>query len=279
MIVKIGRQEGIPYSLSRWTDVPAAKWEWMMDAFKQQKMVAFDPRTAIPSEWSLKPEDTLGLLFWTKDPTNLITEADLIKRYRHKIHVTLTGWEEVERGAPNLAYGTALLVDTVEAFGPANVTWRFSPVPLLHPDEIAVRFQHIAYRAGLAGLRSVYLSFLQANDLMPEMRTLEERHQLLRRLADVGAPYGIQIRLCNEDRLLVGASTYPNLDSDVCAPPKDFALPNREAPPSEGCGCVLMADPFTVNETCTMGCQYCYAADENLSPKKRNTTRSLPVIR
>ena len=56
-------------------------------------------------------------------------------------------------------------------------------------------------------------------------------------------------------------------------------LDSREKPPSEGCGCVLMADPFTINESCTFGCQYCYAADKSLAPKKRNTTKGhLPVV-
>ena len=89
----------------------------------------------------------------------------------------------------------------------------------------------------------------------------------------------MQVILCNEDSTLRRVSELPeNLSAGVCAPPEDFALPGLARPPSEGCGCVLMADPFTVNETCTMGCSYCYAADKTLAPKKRNTTRHLTVL-
>jgi DNA repair photolyase len=250
----------------------------MKECFRAKKLVAFDPRNAIPYEWSLKPDDTLGLVFWTKDPTNLIFDARWLKDYRFKVHVTVTGWHEVEKGAPSLRLGTNLLSMAASAFGPENVSWRFSPVPMV-PD-VVERFDTIAALASEHGVRSVYLSFLQTNDLMAETRNEQDRLNLLVQMAEVGAQRGVRVLLCNEDRLLMGhPDLHPNLASGLCAPPADFAQPGRDMPPSEGCGCVLMADPFTINETCTMGCQYCYAADATLAPKKRNTTRSLPIIR
>lgn len=278
-IVNTGRAEGLPYSLSRWTDVPgdASKWAWMLDAFAAGEMMAIDPRTGVPGRWSLKPDDTLGLIFWTKDPRNLIARADLIRRYRHKIHVTVTGWQEVEKNAPSLCEGKAYLRYAVDTFGPENVTWRFSPVPMVENPSVASRFEEIAVDASYAGLRSVYVSFLQENDLMPERRTPDERRMVLERMDLIAGHYGLKVLLCAEDRLL-GGEDYPNLGSGVCAPPEDFALPGREKSPSEGCGCALAVDPFTINESCSLGCTYCYASDKALAPKKRNTTRSLPVL-
>lgn len=274
--MRSGVEERIPYSLSRWTDVPAAKWDWFRARIQAGSMMAIDPRNAIPYQWSLRPEDTLGLVFWTKNPSNLILDADLIKPYRFKIHVTATGWHEVERGAPQIDESATLLREAVREFGAGNVTWRFSPVPMV-PD-VAKRFEFLVSAAANAGLRSVYVSFLQTNDLMPETRTPDERRAVLERMDLIAGHYGLRVLLCAEDRLL-GGEEYPNLGSGICAPPEDFSLPGMEKAPSEGCGCVLMADPFTVNESCTMGCEYCYAADKVYAPKKRNTTRSLPVVR
>lgn len=272
-----GRHENLPYSLSRWTDVPAAKWEWMKQSVRDQRMMAFDPRTAIPGVWSLDPTDTLGLVFWTKDPTNLIYDAPWLREYRYKVHITATGWHEVEKGAPNAKRSAYLLQKAAEHLGPQNVVWRFSPVPMT-PD-VVERFSHIMRDAAYVGVRNVYVSFLQTNDLMGESRTEEERFDILKGLADVAAQTGeAQIRLCNEDRLLAGRhGLASNLSAGVCAPPADFGVAGREAAPSEGCGCALMVDPFTINESCTMGCSYCYAADKSLSDKKRNTT--LKVLR
>lgn len=240
-------------------------------------MIGFDPRTAVPAHWSLDPQDTLGLIFWTKDPRNLVQEANLIGQYRTKIHLTVTGWEEVERGAPNLRGSLVSLGATVRAFGAQNVTWRFSPVPLV--ADVVERFERIARIAQDNGLTSTYLSFLQPNDQLPETRTEEERIQTLRAIAEVAAQYGVHVRLCNEDRLLAGTpGAYPNLASGVCAAPEDFDLGGQNPAPSEGCGCILMIDPFTFNESCGMGCQFCYAADKTLSPKKHNTTKKLKVL-
>lgn len=241
-------------------------------------MLAFDPTSGIPARWSLRPEDTLGLLFWTKDPSNLILDAKLLQSYKVKVHMTLTGWEEVEKGAPSLLEGVALLAQAVETFGPENVTWRFSPVPLV--SDVVARFQRILDTAAKVGLRQVYVSFLQENDLVPETRSKQERLELLVQLADLAQTRGVKVLLCNEDNLLLQTQeTYSNLASGVCVPPAEFELTGSQPLPSEGCGCVLTVDPFTVNESCNLGCAYCYAADKSLTPKKRNTTKkSLQVL-
>lgn len=275
--IRSGKEAGFPYSLSRWTDVPVAKWAWLKEAMKEGRMIGFDPSTGVPAHWSLRPDDTLGLVFWTKDPTNLIFDNPQDRGYKIKVHVTVTGWEEVEKGAPSLRAGANSLGMAASVFKPENVFWRFSPVPMV-PD-VVERFDTILAMAAYHGLQRVYLSFLQDNDLMPETRTDQERINVLVQIAERAERRGVRVLLCNEDRFLLGhPELHPNLGSGVCAPPEDFSMQGLQKPPSEGCGCVLMVDPFTINETCTMGCSYCYAADKSLSPKRRNTTRSLPVV-
>ena len=181
MLMKSGKAEGMPYSLSRWTDVPASKWDWFKESLKAGEMIAFDPRTAIPSHWSLRSEDTLGLVFWTKDPTNLIKDKALLAGYKVKVHVTATGWEEMEPGAPTLEESIYLLRWAVLNYGPENVTWRFSPVPMV-PD-VLHRFNRLLNEASFACLDQVYVSFLQENDKIPETRTPKERLELLRAMA------------------------------------------------------------------------------------------------
>ncbi len=245
----------------------------MQQQFKQGWMVGFGPE-CVPEKWSLLPEDTLGLLWWTKDPSNLLGNAELLKQYRQKIHVTVTGWEEVEKGAPSLVEGGKLLQRTAREFGPENVVWRFSPVPVVY--DVVRRFNRLLRYASDAGLHEVFLSFLQTNDMVPETRSENRRSQLLLDLAERADWWGLSVRLCNEERMAVPGRG--NLSKGVCAPPEAFSRPGTEATPSEGCGCGMAVDPFTINESCTFGCRYCYAADKTLSDKKRNTTR-LPVVR
>ena len=241
-------------------------------------MLGFDPTTAVPARWSLRPDDVLGLVFWTKDPTNLILDKNRLVGRPVKIHITVTGWEEVEKGAPSLQNGANSLLLASSVYGPENISWRFSPVPIVR--DVVERFDTILAMASHAGLKQVYLSFLQENDILPETRSEQERLNILAQVAEHGQNRGVKVLLCNEDRLLLKYPGYhPNLGPGICAPPEDFALGGRTLSPSEGCGCVLMVDPFTINESCTMGCTYCYAADKTLTDKKRNTTRHLPLVR
>jgi hypothetical protein len=268
MNLKSGRVAGAPYSLSRWTDVPAAKWPWFTAALHAGEMVAFDQRHPAPSRWSLHPDEVLALVFWTKDPTNLIRDRDLLTPFSTHVHVTVTGWSEVEKGAPDLDVGVELLREAVATFGVDRVTWRFSPVPQLPTPLLFERFRKITSVAAGTGLKRVLLAFLQENDLMPEMRGVEERAALVHGFAAEAASFGVAVQLCNDDITLGGAAP-----TGVCVPPV-FGVGAR----TEKCGCTLMVDPFTINEACTMGCLYCYAADRGLGRGKRNTTR-LPVIR
>ena len=283
MKLRSGREEGLPYSLSRWTDVPAAKWPWFLDRMAAGAMEGFDPRTGVPAYWSLKPEDTLGLIFWTKNPENLVRHAALLQPYKTHVHVTITGWHEEEPGVPDMLEVARHTRDLAKRLEDVEITWRFSPVPVGIPSvELFRRFEKIASSLFGCGIENVFLSFLQTNDRMEETRNPAKRIEIMRMLAEIADDHGFNVRLCNEDKTLLGVEGLPsNLSAGVCAPPEDFMLPGLAKPPSEGCGCTLAVEAFGINESCTMGCRYCYAADETLSGRKRNTTKGihLPVLR
>jgi hypothetical protein len=271
-----GVTEGVPYSLSRYTDVPgsAQKWAWFEACLDSGKMVAFDPRTSAPAVWSLRPEDTLGLVFWTKNPRALIQNRARLKPYEVTVHVTATGWAEVEKGAPTLDEAGRLLVATARAF--KRVYWRFSPIPVLPDVELFRRFQRLLGYASLAGLHEVFVSFLQENDQLPETRSPAYRFDLLNMMTAEAHAFGVKVLLCRDDHSL---DNRPGtlFKTEACVQPVDFG--GEQHVHLENCGCVVMVDPFTINEACTYGCSYCYAGDKLLSPKKRNTIRSLSVVR
>lgn len=267
-----GKELNFPYSLSRWTDVPIDRWEFFRELLKKQEMLGWHPQQMVPYRWSLKPQDTLGLIFWTKDPTNVMQEGLQDLRYKVKVHVTVTGWGEVEGKAPPLQKAATTLARAYQLLGADSVIWRFSPIPILNQEEVIRRFQLILERTSKYPVKRVYASFLQPNDLIPETRSELNRLNLLVQMAEVAQPYGVKVLLCNEDQLLRGhPDLHPNVSSGVCAPPEDFALPKRDKPPSEGCGCVLMVDPFNINESCRVGCRYCYVAD--LSGTRKNSSK------
>lgn len=273
-----GRKERMLYSVSRWTDVPGtpSKWNWFMRQFQQGYMVAIDPRTGVPSRWSLDPQEVLGFTFWTRKPALLLQNHARLADYSFHVHFTLTCWTEVEHGAPDPEAGLADLERLVGVFGPERVTWRFSPVPAV-PD-VVDRFEYVARKASRLGLSNVYVAFLQENDLLPEGRPRRVREEVLRHLA--ARSHGLRVTLCQEDKTLTAhhsetkAPCPRNLGTGVCEDGGRHlhVLQGGVELPKESCGCALAVDPFTINESCAMGCEYCYAADLSLAPRKRNTT-------
>jgi hypothetical protein len=259
-----GATAGVPYSLSRWTDVAVSKWRWFEDCLKAGKMVAFDPRTATPGVWSLAPEDTLGLVFWTKNPENMINHRRVLSPYEVIVHMTATGWEEVEKGAPTLEESTVRMMVAAKAF---KTYWRFSPVPLLPQNELFTRFCKICECAMVAGMDRVFVSFLQENDRMPETRSVQERFDILNIMSEKAASFNVDVILCADDQSFAEWSG-ALFKTDACVQPTDFG----KGVQSENCGCVLMVDPFTINEACQYDCKYCYAGDQSLSPERRDTT-------
>lgn len=228
-------------------------------------MIAFDPKTAAPGVWSLDPSNTLGLVFWTKNPKNLILNRSVLNLYDVIIHMTATGWSEMEKGVPTLPEAGTLLVAASKLF--EKVYWRFSPVPLLPTKELILRFQRLLAYATIAKRDRVYVSFLQPNDQISETRTLQERFDILNMLSEEAKAFGVRVILCADDRSFV---KWPGalFQTDVCVHPGDF----KGKVQLENCGCVLMVDPFTINEACSGNCRYCYSADKTLSPHRRDTT-------
>lgn len=263
-----GKSEGMLYSLSRWTDLPISKWDWFKSCLHQGWMLGLDPRNTMMNPWSLLPEDVLGMVFWTKNPTYLIEDHKLLRDFPLVIHMTLTGWVEVEHGAPNLKWGLRRMKEAVDTFGPDRVVWRFSPIPLV-PD-VAERFDVIAREVEAMGLKQVYVSFLQGNDLIPETRSPASRLSLLTSMA---RSTRLQIKVCRENMDLSLTGGIPNLSYGVCEDGSRF----RITTPLEKCGCALSVDPFSINEACSMSCEYCYSSDKTLSSERRNTTK-LKVI-
>lgn len=232
-------------------------------------MVAFDPSTTAPGLWSLHPKDTLALVFWTKNPANLLLNRKLLEPYRVDVHMTITGWHEAEKGVPTVESAGEMLAQASRAFG--RVYWRFSPIPLLPDQELLGRFQRLLGYASLAGIQQVFVSFLQPNDRVPETRSEEQRFDLLNKMAVEAHTVGIKIILCSDDKSLERFPEAP-FALGACVDPIDFGGVKLD-----NCGCVKMVDPFTRNEACGHSCSYCYAGDLSLSPHKRNTIGSQKI--
>jgi hypothetical protein len=243
--MRLGKEENYPYSLSRWTDVPGGKWPWFLQKLREGSFLGFDPCTGMPDRWSLSPEDVLGLIFWTKDPRNLLKDREILRPFKTVIHFTITGWSEVELRVPSLESSLALLPPLIESYGLGSVTIRYSPIP--QQKSALDRWPKIAEGLVSVGVREVYLSSLRYGLSVTDLGV--PLFEAISYLSKVAGPLGLKLLGCADDEAL-------DLPVGVCESGDRF-LPNLKR---DSCGCAKVVDPFTRSESCSFGCKYCYAS-------------------
>lgn len=226
---------------------------------KQGVFDGFDPvHSGVPRSWSLLPEDTQELIFWSKNPSSLVKDSDLLFPYVGKVgvHITCTGWgNKVERGVPDYREVLPLLQPLIEVYGTEQVTWRISPVPEGDVSLLLPLFD----LAAKTGIERVFCSFLQENAVMPRILFPNEKEENTKALTAWGRERGMQVSFCYDDRMFAPGVV------GVCSPP------STPETPTDACGCSLAVDPFGIHESCIYNCRYCYVTTPQLGPKRHNS--------
>jgi hypothetical protein len=293
-------------SASRRTDIPQFYGKW----FAARRRAGFARyRTVFGGgkngyfEASLKPEDVLGYLFWTKCAAPFHEELASLRadKIPYVFQYTITGYgKEYEPGIPERE-------TTIEDFnkvaaglpGPEAIQWRYDPVVVSNNRFTAAwhleNFDYIASR--LAGsTRVVNVSFIEpyakAIRKTPEGHEVAFRQadkhaaiyakntdlkpvgqseaELLAELAKIAAGYGMQLRVCcNQERegyqkaQCCGAELFAPYGEAVRMP----VIGLRPGPSREGCQCLRTID-IGMDNTCVGGCFYCYVTSSFPLAKK-----------
>jgi Domain of unknown function (DUF1848) len=271
-------------SASRRTDIPGFHARWFLARLRAGSCAWVHPYTSVVREVSLRPDDVLAFVFWTRHPGPLLPHLDALVADGTPMlfQFTINGY-----GPPlethNPAEATALRhAETIaRRLGEHAVLWRFDPIVLsreLTPAWHVARFRRLAER--LQGVtRRCTISFV---DLYGKTRRnlapLEEaqgfpfdvpdeagKRALAAELAAIANAYGMELVSCCDDSLVHGA-----VGKSRCVDPAAVAtasvaagrvaeLPKlRAAPTRKDCGCVRSVD-IGAYDTCAFGCRYCYA--------------------
>lgn len=262
-------------SASRRTDIPRFHFDWLLRRFEEGFALVRNPmvRTQV-SRVSLAPDAVDCIAFWTKNPAVLLARKDELDRAApapYFVQFTLNAYgSDVEAGLPRKAQ----LLDTfralADALGPERVVWRYSPILVGGPYDIAHHLHWFdAFAARLEGsTRVCRIGFLDTYPkIAGRMAALGfagvpdgEKAALALRLAELGAAHGIDVGGCGD-----GALDDAGLARAGCI---DAALVERIAgvraarAPGAGrrgaCRCAPSVDIGTY-DTCANGCVYCYA--------------------
>lgn len=285
-------------SASRRTDIPHYFTDW----FKERRRAGFaEYRTVYGGgkngrfHVSLKREDLLGYLFWTKFAGPFHEQLEILRGegVPFVFQYTITGYgKEVQPGIPDRA---AVIDDFLRVSaklpGASAIQWRYDPIVVSSNYDLDWHRSNFEQIADLlrGATRVVNVSFIEpylkaiskAPDWRailwrqpdpvrhktvlgryPEIRTIAGKgDELLTDLAAIANKRGIEMRVCCNPEY---GNSFP---SAACCGPELFQaygadMEQRAAlfapgPSRPGCRCLKTVD-IGMDTTCTGGCFYCY---------------------
>ncbi|MCP4229208.1 MAG: DUF1848 domain-containing protein [bacterium] len=266
-------------SVSRRTDVPAFYREWFRNRIDEGFAGYVNPFGGQRYIISLKPEDVIAFVFWSKAFTGFIDDLDYLeeKGYNYHFNYTVNGYGEVfEPYVPELDVLLQNCRDLAKRYSPKHINWRYDPIVISDvtpPEYHLARFEEIA--SALEGaVERCYFSFVQRYgkvmrnfDALSRERGVvfrdpeqEGRVELAGRIAQIAAKYGITMYTCCGDYLVSD-----NIKKASCVDAGligelfyggDIGIAKR--PSRKECGCYASVD-IGAYDTCPHGCVYCYA--------------------
>ena len=279
-------------SVSRRTDIPNYYSDWFIARIKEGFLYVRNPMNAHQiSKIDLSPEVVDCIVFWTKNPANMIEKLEDLQKYMYYFQFTMTGYgKDVE---PNLPNKREELIPTFkrlsEKIGKERVIWRYDPILIgkrYTIDYHLKAFEEIA--SNLADYtEKVVISFVDlysktqrnTRELNIKQITNEEMIELAMEMAQIASRYNLIIETCAEQINLheVGIQHGSCIDKKLIERLLGCKLiAEKDKNQREECGCFESVEVGTYN-TCLNGCKYCYAnfnnskVEENVKLYKRDS--------
>jgi hypothetical protein len=269
-------------SASRRTDIPAFYGQWFVNRLKDGFVLVRNPMNPRQvSRIPLEKELIDCIVFWTKNPRNLMNLLDQLEEYRYYFLFTITAYGgELERYLPPKDDVIDTFVELSRRIGKERVVWRYDPILLTGTiDEEYHRqaFHYIAQRLENRTERCI-ISFL---DMYKKCeRNLkgfdikepnsEETNRLAAQLSAAAKEYGIEMTTCAEEMDLseAGISHGKCIDDRLIQRITGYPLVLKEDRyQRKTCRCVESIDIGAYN-TCPHICLYCYANSDAPSVRR-----------
>lgn len=272
-------------SVSRRTDIPAFYAKWFLNRIEAGFCEWVNPFGGQVYRVSLRPEDCLGLVFWTRYPAPLLPHLDELKArgFAFYFHFTINGYgPRLETHNPDPVKALDVFRSLSDRISPALTLWRYDPI--LFSDQTPAEY-HIGQFASLArALRGAtercYFSFvdaygktrrnLRAHNIPYSEPGGKEKLALVRRMRDIAAGEGITLYSCCEDAMVgEGVEKAHCVELELLRRMRpDLTQRLKAAPTRAECGCVESVD-IGAYDTCRFGCVYCYATNSREAAERR----------
>ncbi|HUW19978.1 MAG TPA: DUF1848 domain-containing protein [Sedimentisphaerales bacterium] len=265
-------------SVSRRTDVPAFYGDWFMGRITEGFAGVVNPFGGKRYVVSLRPQDVVCFVFWSKDFTPFFENLKILDRlgYKFYFNYTVTGLPAIFESNVHKRDAIETLRQLSKIYSPKDINWRFDPIiisTVTDCDFWLRAFREIA--AELEGyVERCYFSFVvNYGKVIRNFTEFEKAHnlkiydpdnnfkiELANELADIAAGHGIRMCSCCGD-YLVGdkikkAHCIDGRTIDQLFSPDGFTYCDK--PTRKECGCTESSD-IGAYDTCPHGCVYCYA--------------------
>ncbi|WP_304968144.1 DUF1848 domain-containing protein [Duncaniella muris] len=282
-------------SVSRRTDVPNYYSEWFINRMKEGFLYVRNPmNTHQISKIDLSPDVVDCIVFWTKNPENMIGKLECLQNYLYYFQFTLTGYgKDIESNLPDKRKKLIpVFRELSEKIGKEKVIWRYDPILIngkYTMDYHLKAFEEIA--GNLAGYtEKVVISFVdlyaktKRNTRKLDIRQItdEEMIHMAAKMAQIALKYKLVIESCAEqiDLQKAGVRHGSCIDKKLIEKLSGCRLSGKKDKNQRGeCGCIESVETGAYN-TCLTGCKYCYAnfSDERVKENVKLYDEVSPLL-
>lgn len=270
-------------SVSRRCDIPAFHGDWFMNRLDAGFVEWVNPFGGQRKTVSLKPEDLIAFVFWSKNYAPFLAHLNEIQRRKYPVilNYTITGLPPVfEPNVPAAEQAISTLKALAQAYSPEHINWRYDPVVVsdITPlDYHRARFAELC-KAVEGHVRRCYFSFpvmygkvtRNLDGLSKERGVtvvdlqLEDRVILSQDLARIATGHGIDMFTCCEEALIAGPIREAHcIDGNLIGRLYYGGdLRTKRKPTRTDCGCTESVD-IGAYDTCSHGCVYCYSTRDH----------------
>ncbi|MBO4954022.1 MAG: DUF1848 domain-containing protein [Clostridia bacterium] len=261
-------------SASRRTDIPSYYSEWFFNRIKEGYVCVRNPMNIHQvGKISLSPDVVDGIVFWTKNPTPMLSRLDEISQYNYYFQFTVNSYNtDIETNVPSK---NDVIIPTFQRLskqiGKDRVIWRYDPILL---NEKYTLDYHLTYFKMMADKLADYtekctISFIDIyRNIQKNMSSLqicspstEQQEEIIAKFVGIANEYGIYIDTCAEkvDFDKYGVKHAHCIDRERLERIGKYKLDvDKDKNQRDECGCVSSIDIGSYN-TCKNGCLYCYA--------------------
>lgn len=260
-------------SVSRRTDIPAYYTEWFFNRLDTGEVLVRNPMNYHQvSRVKLTPDLIDCIVFWTKDPTNMINHLDKLREYNYYFQVTINPYDNsIERRVPEKKYIIESFQNLSQKIGKEKVVWRYDPILLTEDIDIDYHEKYFEYLASKLATytEKCIFSFIDLyTKTQKNMKNIdlidmnkEKMITLGTKLSNIAKKYNISLEACSEDIDLskLGIKKAKCIDLDLISKIVGKKLDiKKDKNQREICGCISSIDIGAYN-TCKHRCLYCYA--------------------